>query len=258
VIGAIPGLFVVSLAVLVAVAGLTVVQRLVPSDMRKEHNDVAGFIYAVLGVAYAVLLGLVIIAVWESFAEDRDTVDQEAGELAEVFWLAHRLPEPEGPHIQELARSYAEVVVDEEWPLMREGRASPRAWALLDEIRQTIQDLEVRTGAQEVLYLQGLERVHDLNDARRDRLVDAEEGLPTILWVVLLVGGMIVVGFTYLFGLENTLVHSLMVGALASIIALALFTVGALDYPFGSGAQVGPEAFELVLERFETSKLSDL
>jgi hypothetical protein len=54
-----------------------------------------------------------------------------------------------------------------------------------------------------------------------------------------------VVGFTYLFGLDNTLVHTLMVGALAAVIALSLFTVG-------------PEAFELTLERFETSKLSDL
>jgi hypothetical protein len=98
----------------------------------------------------------------------------------------------------------------------------------------------------------------DLNDARRDRLVDAEEGLPAFLWVVLLLGGVIVVGFTYLFGLDNTLVHTLMVGALAAVIALSLFTVGALDYPFGSGVRVGPEAFELTLERFETSKLSDL
>jgi hypothetical protein len=39
---------------------------------------------------------------------------------------------------------------------------------------------------------------------------------------------------------------------------LALFTVGTLDYPFGGGVQVGPEAFELILERFESSSLSDL
>ena len=51
--------------VLVAVAGLLFVQRLVPSRLRQEHNDVAGFIYAVLGVAYAVLLAFVVIVVWE-------------------------------------------------------------------------------------------------------------------------------------------------------------------------------------------------
>jgi hypothetical protein len=34
--------------------------------------------------------------------------------------------------------------------------------------------------------------------------------------------------------------------------------IGAMDHPFSGAARVGPEAFELVLERFETSKLSDL
>jgi hypothetical protein len=58
---------VVCLSVLVVVAGLMLVQPLGPATRRKEHNDVAGFIYAVLGVAYAVMLGLMIIAVWESF-----------------------------------------------------------------------------------------------------------------------------------------------------------------------------------------------
>src|SRR5215213_10073466 len=34
--------------------------------------------------------------------------------------------------------------------------------------------------------------------------------------------------------------------------------VAAMDHPFSGGARVGPEAFELVLKRFETSKLSYL
>ena len=63
------------------------------------------------------------------------------------------------------------------------------------------------------------------------RLVQAEEGLPTVLWVVLVVGGMVVVGFAYLFGMENTVAHALMVVALAGVIALGLFTIGAMDIP---------------------------
>ena len=78
---------------LVAVAGLILMQHLVPAALRQEHNDVAGFIYAVLGVAYAVLLGLVVVASWEQFQTARNTAEREASELAEVFWLGHRLPE---------------------------------------------------------------------------------------------------------------------------------------------------------------------
>lgn len=89
-------------------------------------------------------------------------------------------------------------------------------------------------------------------------MLDAEVGLPAILWVVLIVGGIEVVGFTYLFGLESTTVHVLMVAALTFIIGLVLFTVAALDYPFEGDVHIGPDAFEQVLGRFESSKLSDL
>ena len=49
-----------------------------------------------------------------------------------------------------------------------------------------------------------------------------------------------------------------MVVTLAAVIGLVLFTIGALEHPFSGGARIGTEAFELVLERFETSKLSDI
>jgi hypothetical protein len=254
----ITGLFLICLAMLVAGGGLVVVQRLMPTRRRMPHNDVAGFIYAVLGVAYAVLLGLMVIAVWEEWNAANAAVDQEASELAEIFWLAHRLPQPEGPHLQGLARSYARVVVSEEWPLMERGKVSPKAWTILDEIRNEIQRIQPATDTQQVLYEQGLQQVSDLADARRERLLDAEEGLPAILWVVLIVGGIEVVGFTYLFGLQSTTVHVLMVTSLTLIIALVIFTVAALDYPFEGDIRIGPDAFEQVLGRFESSKLSDL
>ena len=165
------------------------VQRLVPASSRQPHNDVAGFIYAALGVIYAVLLALVVISVWEQYQAASETVEQEANATAEIAWLAHRLPEPQGTHIQELARSYAEVVVNKEWPAMEQGEASPKAWATLDELRGTILGLDPPTGAQQVRYNQVLEQLHGVGDARRERLLDAGEGLPPILWVVLILGG---------------------------------------------------------------------
>jgi uncharacterized membrane protein len=254
----VPGLFAIFLFVLISVAGLVLVQRKVPIELRKQHNDVAGFIYAVVGIAYAVLLGLVVVAAWEQFQTARNTTEREASELAELFWLGHRLPEAEGHQLQELTRSYAQVVVDEEWPLMARGESSPRAWELIDEIRLTVQNLNPDTEAEQVLYEQGLERVHDLADARRNRLVEAREGIPTILWVVLLTGAIITVGFTYLFGLDDTTTHTLMVALLAVIIGLILFTIGSLEYPFRGDVRLGPDAFELVLKRFASSKLSVL
>src|SRR5215208_2385040 len=144
----ITGLLIVAVAMLVAVGGLVLVQRLFSTERRKQHNDVAGFIYAVLGVAYAVLLGLMLIAVWEQWNAAEALTTDEANELAGIFWWAHALPQPEGRHIQELVRSYTEVVVEEEWPLMAQGRSSPKAWATLDELRGAILGLNPPKGGE--------------------------------------------------------------------------------------------------------------
>ncbi len=242
------------------------VERFVPADSRQPHNDVAGFIYAALGVIYAVLLALVVIAVWEEYDAASVTVEQEANALAEIFWLGNRLPEPEGSHIQELCRSYAEEVSHKEWPLMEQGEAplmtqveeTPTGWTLIDEIRANLQDFQPRTQADEQLYAEGLDQVQRLADARRMRLVAAEEGIPAVLWSVLIFAGVAAIGFTYLFGLENTWAHRLMVVTLAAVIGLVLFTIGAMEHPSSGGARIGTGAVELVHARFETSKLSDL
>jgi hypothetical protein len=260
------GVLVVGGVCLAALAGFELVHRLVPAQSRQRHNDVAGFIYAALGVIYAVLLALVVIAVWQEFQAADETVEQEANATAEIAWLAHRLPEPEGRHIQELARSYAEEVGHKEWPLMAQEQAplmtqtrgTPAGWTIIDDIRQNMQGFDPRTKAEEQLYARGLEQVGTLADARRMRLVASEEGVPAVLWAVLIFGAIATVGFTYLFGLASTWAHRLMVLTLAAVIGLVLFTVGALEHPFSGGARIGTGAFELILERFDTSKLSDL
>ena len=191
---------------------MILVQHLVPSVQRSQHNDVAGFIYAVLSVAYALLLGLMVVAVWQSWEAADSNSTEGANELAAIFWLAHGLPESEGRHIQELARSYAREVVDDEWQTMARGEESPKAWAILDEMRGSIQALEPDTASLKLLYDHTLQLLHELADARQERLLQANAGLPAILWAVPLIGGVIVVAFTYVFGLQSTLVHILMVG----------------------------------------------
>jgi hypothetical protein len=256
------GVLVVFGACLAALAGLELVQRLVPHEKRQEHNDVAGFLYAVVGVTYAVLLALLVIAVWEQYQRARETVESEANATVEIAWLDHGLPETEGHHIQEDARSYAQEVVDEEWPLMEQGiegeRGTPEGWDLIDDMRATLQDFEPSTVAEQELYAEGLDRISRFGDARRMRMVAAQEGIPGVLWVVLVFGGVVAVGFTYLFGLRNSWAHRLMVMSLTAVIALVLFAIVAMEHPFSGGASIEPEAFELILERFETSKLSDL
>src|SRR3954451_14128963 len=260
------GVLVVGGSCLLSLAGFELVHRLVPAGSRQRHKDVAGFISAALGVIYAVLLALVVITAWEEYQPASETVEQEANATAEIFWVGHELPEPEGAHIQKLSKSYAEEVVHKEWPLMASGKqpslqqeaGTQTGWTLIDDLRASVHGFEPQTRAQEQLYAEGLDQVANLDDARRSRLIASEEGVPGILWSHLIFGGIAAVGFTYLFGLESTWAHRMMVVTLAAVIGLVLFTIGALGPPFAGGARIGTGFFELVLKRMETTKLSDL
>ena len=236
--------------VLVAVVGLVVVQRLVPPDRREKQNNVAGFIYAVLGVAYAVLLAFMLIAVWEDYKTAQASVESEANELAGVYFLASQLPEPESTRLQDLTRTYARVVVEQEWPMMERGQTSPRADSLLGQLTLKILQFDPHTKGEQVLYELEQTQLHDAADARRSRLLEVREGIPELLWVVLVVGGVITVSFTYLFGLKSNVAHSLMVAALTLLICGILFTIGEFNDPFSGVVEIRPDAFKEVLGSF--------
>jgi hypothetical protein len=241
------GLLVVLASVAVAVAGLLFAQRLLPLPVRERHNDTTGIIYAALYVMFGVTVGFSLFSVWQQYNTARQIVHSEAAAVEQVYRLAERLPEPGRSQVQDLTVSYAERVVAEEWSLMKEGRSSSRIEAHLKELRRSVQGYEPRTDAQNALYAEALAEVGELEENREFRLLAVDEGIPYMVWVVLIVGGVLTVGFTYLFGMESARLHAVAVAGLTILISLILHAIGVLDYPFNSGVRVQPEAFEQVL-----------
>jgi hypothetical protein len=112
-------------------------------------------------------------------------VQSETVALARIYELAQQLPESKREEIQGLAESYARVVVEEEWPLLPQGRSSPRAQELSDDLRSAIQEFDPSTTTEQIIYTQELNAVNDLDEDRETRLLDARLRLPDILWVAL-------------------------------------------------------------------------
>src|ERR671912_1593979 len=84
--------FIVLIAVLLSLVGLAVVRRLAPIDELSQHTDVAGYVYAVIGVLYAVVLALVVIAAWEEYRDAREAVADEATAVLNLARAANGWP----------------------------------------------------------------------------------------------------------------------------------------------------------------------
>jgi hypothetical protein len=236
---------------LLGAAGVALMQRLMPVPRRKPYNSEIGLLFGALYVLFGVIVGFTSYIALNTYNTARATVQNEAADVARVYELAQQLPESKREEIRGLAESYARVVVEEEWPLMRQGRSSPRAQTLADELRSAIQEFEPATSTEQAIYAQELVAVNDLDESRATRLLDVRQRLPPILWIALVGLSMNILLFACLVGLEDTRLHMLGVSMLAGGIALVFFTIVVLDRPFGTEFRLGPEPFELVLRAIE-------
>src|SRR6202041_1995872 len=82
-----------------ASGGLLIFHRLVHVKLRRAHNDLAGFTFAIVGVLYAVLLAFIAIATWESFSKASDIVENESDYAGSMYLITSGLPDETGQKI---------------------------------------------------------------------------------------------------------------------------------------------------------------
>jgi hypothetical protein len=78
---------------------------------------------------------------------------------------------------------------------------------------------------------------------RRVRLVQSAERLPGILWFVLLVGGVVTIASTCMFGAANGALHVIQVSAFALLISLVLVAIADINRPYQGSVHVSDYAF---------------
>jgi hypothetical protein len=239
-------------SVALALYGVIHVRRRVPIDVQMEQNEVAGFFIAVLGVMYGVLLASAVIAVWEDLEEARMVAEREANAVGDLYRAAEGMPDPLRGRVQEQATVYARSVVVEEWPLLRHGRESVNALDHLEGVWALLRTYEPNGTREAALYERMLDDVQHVDDERRMRLLASREGIPRLMWGVLIGGAVVTVLFTYFFGIKNLRAQLAMTALYVVSIGFVLFLVAAVEYPYSGTVEVTPEAMEAVILRIDT------
>jgi NAD(P)-dependent dehydrogenase (short-subunit alcohol dehydrogenase family) len=108
------GVLVVIGVCLAAVAGLELVQRLVPSEKREEHNDVAGFLYAVVQ-RYGKIINIASVSAMKGGGAFGNTLygATKAGVVTMTKGFARELA-PMGINVNAIAPAVARTVMTED------------------------------------------------------------------------------------------------------------------------------------------------
>ena len=233
--------------VLLSLLFARIVRALVPNDLLREHNELAGFIFAVIGVIYAVVLGFVAVGVWERYVVAEDRTYDEASSITAVYRDAGSFSN--GVLLRRDVRSYVRYSVEVGWPAMEQGKDLPDTMSA-EHLSRDVHQTPVHDMRESEVFAHMLEQSSEALRNRDARVTEDASGLNAVMWTVVFIGGFLTVAFSYLFGFARSVMQTIMIGTLALLIGLVLFLTMSLDYPFRGAIHVGPDAFERALATF--------
>jgi hypothetical protein len=242
---------VVGLALIGLFLSRPIVRRIVGSS--SKHNDVVSYFLGSMGVFYGLALGLIAVATWENYTQIDGVVSVEAAAVASLYRDLDGYPQPLRGRLETMMRDYTRVVIEKEWPAHKRGIALEDGDTLLDRFENEMMSFEPAKEREKIAHAEVLRSFDTVVEQRRLRLQAVSTGLPAALWCVVLIGALINGFLTYLFWIENLVLHAALVALLATFIAVLIFLTAAMDNPFRGEFSVSSEGFKTILEKVMSS-----
>jgi hypothetical protein len=246
------GLLVIGLGTGISLGGLYICHRRIDVNLRHKDTETVGLTYAIVAVVYAVLIALIVVDVFETFAKADAIASAEANKLSNLTLDSAGLPPQMATEVRSDIDKYIDIVVHSEWPSQQAGKLGDATfepgWILLAHMSTELALFEPGTMGQDSNKAEMLGAMNDLIKARRSRIIAAGEHLPAVIWKMLLFGAAVSVGYTYLFGARSLGIHMAITGLISATIGLVFVLIITLDYPFRGPVSVSDKAFVGVQE----------
>ncbi|MFE9664109.1 hypothetical protein [Streptomyces sp. NPDC005955] len=244
-----PEWLVLTLAMVAAcgvVLAVTLLQhrRIGVDDDPSETPDVIEYITMMIGVVYAIVLGLAIAGVWEARSAADDHVRTEARALHEIDERVRVYPADTRDRIRADVNAYVGHVVDVEWQKMADtGALTDRGQELMDRIRHDVTDYQPANDFEAQAYQPLVDQVTVADQARNGRGASAEPTMPGVVWFGLIIGALVTLGMMFALQIRRTARELLLAGLFSALIAFLLFLIWDFDTPYSQGVADGAEPF---------------
>jgi hypothetical protein len=242
------GLTVCAIVVGGTLIALFTINALWKKELRRSHNEIAGFLIAVVGIIFAVMISALTLSVMTRQDQANSLAMQEAQVLQAMTRDIPEMSPDDAQRLQRDLRGYLSTVIDGEWPQMRAAQWPDAAETTLGKISDDVIHLPLRD-AEQTIVSQDLRRHLDrLYELRLSRGNLSTTGVDRTVWYVVLLGAISTIFFAVLFGVENFFAHVLMTCLLAFTTALAITMIIAIDWPYFGEDSISPDAL-IVLRR---------
>ena len=225
--------------------GLFLVRRYFHTVDFSKHHEVAGYLLAVIGTMYSVLLGLIVVNVQTKFDQARLMAETEANCCSDIANLCRGLPEATRITIRMPLKDYYTVVQSEDWEAVSSGAIKEGSVPAYQGMWRAIAAYQPEGNRESSCYQAILQSMKELSDARRFRMVARKRGLSPIIWAVLIFGAALTIIFTYFFWVDIVRTQVALTLCVALFIALNMLLVRIFENPYRNELMIKHGAFGL-------------
>ncbi len=213
-----------------------------------RHNTVTGVIVSVVGVAYAIVIGLCVVSLWEGYSDAEHTVREEAANLTALVPTSTVFgPDTHRQVTDEIIRYEQDLVT--EWHSRATGRPGQRGLADLNRLAGLVGALRPDTAAQHAFIDEAVVRIGYAQRLRQQALAEAEDRqMSDVMWLGVLGSTVAILGLCLLFGLDDGALRRILLTLSSAVIAINLFLVVQLNYPYYGSFSVTPAGYEQVVQ----------
>jgi len=224
--------------------------RLIRSHVSSSHNVVMTALFGSASVVYAVLLGFLVVVVWESYDSAHQNVAQEAATLVPLYRLTYGMTLQSGKPLRGMIRNYTEALISDEWPMLGTTRTGSRnARRLIGDMDRHFALLDSTSKAADAqVNTEFLRTKSSIVAARNQRLLEASDSIPWVMWLGAIGGGVLTTFMSALLYMTRLWPQLLMSLLIAALTGLLLFIMAVLSRPFSGPLAIGPEYFTEALQ----------
>jgi len=224
-----------------ALAGVHLVRKKYSAEVLKENHEVAAIIFNAFGLFYGVMVAFVVFVTWTGYDEATKNLQLEASEALDIFHSAEAFPDPANKIIRQGVRDYIVSVYNDEVQRMSQGEISLYFGGAHASLRTLFYQIDANSIANKELYAESLRCLNNLAQYRRMRIFAGNDTVPPVIWLVLLVGGVFAVSYSFFFGMKNIKAQYLITTTFTATITSILFLIYVLDHPFTGTSKVSLE-----------------
>jgi Protein of unknown function (DUF4239) len=234
-----------------------VLDVVISAQDQADLGTIAGPLMGALGALFAFLTAFVITTEWGQHREAEHTVGMEADACVRLAWISQS-PGCDGAAIRRDLAAHLDSVLNEEWPALADGGGCEATHDRMSELQYRVRGVAAEPGVPGSVSNDLTTAADAVAVTRAERLNAAARDLPTPLFLLAFLSGVVLTLNATVLALHLDHAHGLAIAGIVALVPLDLALLLAIAMPFKGDLRVEAHALGRVLDNLTRGRYGPL